>query len=102
MVSLTIVFDEANGECVRDSEVEALVDNLIKASKVGKVVYTIGQELIVCALRVAIKTGKIPSSEVVLGIQRGDKFVQLELNDKGRVSPWPEEFNTNLNLLQQL
>ena len=87
MARLTMVFDEVNGECVRDSQAESLVDNLIKASEAGDITYTVGQEMIVCALRVAVKTGKISASEVVLGIRRGDKFEQLELTDSGRVSP---------------
>lgn len=84
----TVIFDNENGNAVRDVDAKSVIDNLIKADPNGS--YSTGCEAVVHAARVLVYEGKVSHKNIKFYFKGNDEDIYCDKN--GSLANWPDGF----------
>jgi hypothetical protein len=86
---ITIKYDATKGDAIADGNAEEYVEKLLDAHYIGgSIGATVGSELVISYLRVAIVEKKITPNDVTLYF--GDEI--LSISNEGMIRYWPKGF----------
>ena len=98
--TITIEYDPEIGLVLPDGLIEEYVNRIVRRIQNNEPMYiTVGGELIIDYLRLAVKQGKIDCNDIIFKYK--DEFIAC--NSDGRLSRWPNGFCGYLtDVLRQL
>jgi len=99
---LQLIYDAVNGLPIRDGEVDLYVDTIIRTHADSVITLDIASELLVTAIRVAIREGRLAPDHLQMlyrayradagGLLREQPLQEIHFDRHGRSGFWPAGF----------